>query len=258
MELRRAADALLRAQALPFASFLSPAANARWMSNAQLGYRGCANRNSQRAFSSTVQRKAIRPSATTSATPPTNSKPTILESNPTKPQPSLEDTAKSLWASKPRTTGYGILSPEKERAMNGGTSASDLLATLNAKRSPSSSADISRMKIALAPGGLSTSQAIHDDVAAIPKAARKPILLNPSTGRSVTIGSTGIDVAKGFRLMEMSCARNKVKSDFMRQRFHERGGLKRKRLRRERWRVRFLDGFKATVLRVKQLKNQGW
>ncbi len=202
----------------------------------------------------------MRPSATTSAAPLQRSEASIAESSQSESQPSLEDTAKSLWASKPRTnTGYGILSPEKERAMNGGTSASDLLRTLNSTRSSSSTVDINRMNFGpLAPIGKNTSKDIMDGVTAIPKAARKPILLNPSTGRSVTIGSTGIDVAKGFRLMEMSCARNKVKNDFMRQRFHERGGLKRKRLRRERWRVRFLDGFKSTVARVKQLKNQGW
>lgn len=92
----------------------------------------------------------------------------------------------------------------------------------------------------------------------IPKPVRKPLQLGPSLGRSVTIGSTGIDVARGFRLVEQSCARNRVKLDAAMQRFHERGGLKRKRLRRERWRRKFMDGFKATVARVKQLKNQGW
>jgi ribosomal protein S21 len=81
--------------------------------------------------------------------------------------------------------------------------------------------------------------------------------LEPSTGRSINVG-TGIDFARGLRLLEQSCARNRVRADFTSQRFHERGGLKRKRLRRQRWRRRFMEGFKATVGRVKQLKNQGW
>lgn len=67
-----------------------------------------------------------------------------------------------------------------------------------------------------------------------------------------------IDVGRGFKLLEMSCARNKVRREANNQRFHERPGLKRKRLRRERWRKKFMEGFKATVGRVKQLKNQGW
>jgi small subunit ribosomal protein MRP21 len=91
----------------------------------------------------------------------------------------------------------------------------------------------------------------------IPVPQKVPMRLNPSTGRSVTISST-LDLSRGLRLLEQNCARNKVRSDFTRQRFHERPGLKRKRLRRERWRRRFMLGFKAAVSRVKELKNQGW
>ena len=89
------------------------------------------------------------------------------------------------------------------------------------------------------------------------KQEKVPMRLNPSTGRSVQVGG-GVDVGRAFNLLEMSCARNSVKHDFNYQRFHERGGLKRKRLRRQRWRKRFMEGFRATVMRVKQLKNQGW
>jgi len=81
--------------------------------------------------------------------------------------------------------------------------------------------------------------------------------LNPSLGREVAIGPS-LDISRGIRLLEQSCARNKVRADSTRQRFHERGGLKRKRLRRERWRRRFMEGFKGTVGRVKGLRNQGW
>jgi small subunit ribosomal protein MRP21 len=102
----------------------------------------------------------------------------------------------------------------------------------------------------------SLSQDVEREVRIL-KPLRVPIKLGPSTGRSVQIGA-GIDVGRGFKLLEQSCARNGVKRDANNQRFHERPGLKRKRLRRERWRRKFLEGFKATVGRVKQLKNQGW
>lgn len=86
----------------------------------------------------------------------------------------------------------------------------------------------------------------------------KPALrLNARTGRSVVVAG-GVDVGRSFNLLGMSCARNKVKVDFNRQKFHERGGLKRKRLKRERWQRRFMAGFKATVSRVKEMKRQGW
>jgi small subunit ribosomal protein MRP21 len=84
-----------------------------------------------------------------------------------------------------------------------------------------------------------------------------PLRLNPSMGRHASV-TQNIDVGRAFRMVEMSCGRNKVRGDANKQRFHERPGLKRKRLRRERWRKRFQEGFKATVNRVKQLKHQGW
>jgi small subunit ribosomal protein MRP21 len=81
--------------------------------------------------------------------------------------------------------------------------------------------------------------------------------LTPRTGRTVHVGGN-IDVGKGFRLLAQSCAKNRVKQDHTYQRFHERPGLKRKRLKSQRWRKRFMLGFRATVTRVKQLKAQGW
>jgi small subunit ribosomal protein MRP21 len=86
---------------------------------------------------------------------------------------------------------------------------------------------------------------------------RVPFVLKPLTGRMVDV-KRNVDVGRAFKLLEQSCARNRVRADFTKQRFHERPGLKRKRLRRERWKKRFLEGFKATVGRVKQLRAQGW
>lgn len=82
--------------------------------------------------------------------------------------------------------------------------------------------------------------------------------LNASTGRTIEVGALGIDIARGIKLLEMSCSRNRVRADANKQRFHERAGLKRKRLGRERWRRRFAEGFKGVVGRVKELKRQGW
>jgi hypothetical protein len=153
-----------------------------------------------------------------------------------------------------------------EKKLNGGDSASDLLSSLSLRNrrrdgpptsTQGSGMDVSKMldPFSSVDNGSFMQGAMQDLI--VPKTKRAPMKLGPSTGRSITIGAT-IDVGRGFRLLEMSCARNKVRSDANKQRFHERGGLKRKRLRRERWRRRFMDGFKATVGRVKQLKNQGW
>ncbi|KAI6244749.1 hypothetical protein HI914_06963 [Erysiphe necator] len=89
------------------------------------------------------------------------------------------------------------------------------------------------------------------------KTARQPINFSPSSGREVFI-SQKTNLIKAFRLVEITCSRNRVRREASMQRFHERPGLKRKRLKSQRWRERFLEGFKATVNRVQDLTRQGW
>lgn len=81
--------------------------------------------------------------------------------------------------------------------------------------------------------------------------------LRPVIGRTITLQGN-VDVARALNLLNMKVSSNKVKADANKQRFHERPGLKRKRLRRERWRARFKQGFKATCSRVRELAKQGW
>ncbi|XPS77479.1 hypothetical protein M3J09_009506 [Ascochyta lentis] len=83
--------------------------------------------------------------------------------------------------------------------------------------------------------------------------------LNPTYGRSVDLDvSRGRDIVRGIGMLGSLVARNKVKSDFNKQRFHERGGLKRKRLNSERWRARFKLGFRHVTGRVMELTRKGW
>lgn len=86
-----------------------------------------------------------------------------------------------------------------------------------------------------------------------------PVRLGPTVGRTVKVSQQkNIDVGKAFRQLEILCRKNAVKSDFARQRFHERGGLKRKRIKSERWRRTFKEGFKGMIALVKKMKKQGW
>jgi small subunit ribosomal protein MRP21 len=86
-----------------------------------------------------------------------------------------------------------------------------------------------------------------------------PMKLGPVLGRTVYVDNArGTDVARAFRGLDISCSRNKVRRDFQIQRFHERGGTKRKRLHSERWRRRFKVGFQAAVKRVLKMRKQGW
>ena len=81
----------------------------------------------------------------------------------------------------------------------------------------------------------------------------------PSVGRTIEINpDRGVDLGRAFRSLDITCALNNVRIDAARQVFHERGGLKRKRLKSERWRKRFKIGFKHVVGKVKVMRRKGW
>lgn len=78
--------------------------------------------------------------------------------------------------------------------------------------------------------------------------------MGPTAGRSVLV--TG-DVAQAFSRLGFIVRQNKVKSDSFMQRFHERPGLKRKRLKSQRHRKRFKEGFKKMVSIVQDMRRKG-
>ncbi len=91
-----------------------------------------------------------------------------------------------------------------------------------------------------------------------PRAVRT-IQSSPSVGRTVeVVPERGMDLPRALRKLEIRIALNGVRKDQMKQRFHERPGMKRKRLRSERWRARFKRGFKAMVQKVQAMRNKGW
>lgn len=88
--------------------------------------------------------------------------------------------------------------------------------------------------------------------------APPPLLrTNPYMGRAEkVVGSKTL--ARSLAHMQAKLQYNQVKQTFQKQRFHERPGLKRKRLKSERWRKRFKDGFRAMIMKVQRMKRQGW
>jgi len=88
----------------------------------------------------------------------------------------------------------------------------------------------------------------------------KPLLkLGPNVGRSFrTDNRRGVDVARIFRQLDSACSRNKVRSDFVKQRFHERPGLKRKRIRYEGKIKGFRTRFTKVVQMVQTMTKSGW
>lgn len=90
-----------------------------------------------------------------------------------------------------------------------------------------------------------------------PVPTRPALRLVPRTGRTIHV-TRNADVARSFQLLSIHVSSNRVRHDLNSQRYHERPGLKRKRLKSERWQKRFQKGFKACVKRVRELTKQGW
>ncbi|KJZ74555.1 hypothetical protein HIM_06151 [Hirsutella minnesotensis 3608] len=83
------------------------------------------------------------------------------------------------------------------------------------------------------------------------------------TGRTVFVKTKGgpqtaTTPTIAIKVLQKLCRDQKVKQKAREQKFHERPGIKKKRLRMSRWRARFKTGFKATIGRVLELKRQGW
>ena len=104
-----------------------------------------------------------------------------------------------------------------------------------------------------------TAKNIIADEGAPVRRSKKTVRSRPALGRTIEVEPTkGIDFGQALRKLDILLATNKVRSEQRRQKFHERPGLKRKRLKSERYRAYFKSAFTAAVARVKMMKSQGW
>ncbi|WPG99878.1 Hypothetical protein R9X50_00269800 [Acrodontium crateriforme] len=260
MEASRAAEALLR-HAQPLMPFLAPAwsrstssvraANA--ISRHFTAQRSVSN--GQRAFSTTVRRHEGQPKTSTPPTAPTE---TATESisqllDATASFGNASSSRKNFQSSNRMTNRSPALGSYYPRS---GDSASDLFNSVR----DSSAGRVTSTGSSFSAADLNSIW--NPSIAGPPLPLEdKPftIKLGPTVGRTVNVDTKrGTDVASAFRQLDIQCNQNRVRADFNRQRFHERPGLKRKRLRRERWRRRFQQGFNEVVQRVQKMRTQGW
>ena len=115
--------------------------------------------------------------------------------------------------------------------------------------------------------GLRGSSSPGQDMASKAIAASEPparrnkhtIRSRPSVGRTIEVEpKAGVDLGQALRKLGILIAVNKVRHEQKMQRYHERPGLRRKRVKSERYRKRFMESFNAAVSRVKDMKRQGW
>lgn len=254
----------MRTQTSSVAAFLTPSVASRCPST-----RRCPYTSASRAFTTSAPRHA-GPKITTTAAPVKNGN--EIEAA------EIQEKVQSLWGKplqRDRTTRFS--SPAAQRANRASSfnssrpdvknpvdsSQEELLAAFNREYKPRNSTGLGFANMVDPTPNSATD--LMSDISAMgigrgPPAVRPPPMrLNASTGRTVMINQNGgVDLGRGFTLLAQNVARNKIRAEFNKQRFHERPGLKRKRLRSERWRKRFMVGFKAAVGRVKILKRQGW
>ena len=113
------------------------------------------------------------------------------------------------------------------------------------------------------PGYQTSAPAPLNTQAMLAESSRQPQLprmrLTAALGRTVNIApNRGLDLARAFNLLRIKIATSNIRGESAKQRYHERPGLKRKRLRSENWRRRFMTGFQAMVAQVRHMKRQGW
>ena len=86
-----------------------------------------------------------------------------------------------------------------------------------------------------------------------------PPLNSKRVGKTINVDpSKGKDIGRSFQILSALVSRDRIKVDYNKQKFYERTGIKRKRVRCERWRKKFKAGFVGTITRVQSLKNMGW
>lgn len=286
MELRRLGDPLIRPRASPLLSFLAPSVSQSWWSVASS--RSVRNHpanspiNSNPSFHTTACRSA--------EPPPTPADVEKAQSNLSRPKsPSAADFS---FLAKPQKASFNTSS--KSSASRRFAPDQDVAKLLDqtldslpnpAKRQPSTiniptSADKTRKALgsflerergARKPGQVAQSMdfptptenpqvSLLNNIRLKPAVrAKRTIRSRPTVGRTIEVNQEGGQhVASALKRLEILCSVNRIRADQSRQRFHERPGLKRKRLKSERWRRLFKASFKMTVARVQEMRRKGW
>jgi hypothetical protein len=85
-----------------------------------------------------------------------------------------------------------------------------------------------------------------------------PLRFRPSVeaGRSVTLGRSNLTTRLAH--LDSLIKNEKVKSMSISQKFHERPGLRRKRLKSARWRKGFKKDFYGLISKIREMRSMGW
>ncbi|KAI9799476.1 MAG: hypothetical protein M1833_003998 [Piccolia ochrophora] len=243
MKARRVlADAFFQPPCSPIPPFLNP--------SLYLQTRHRLSVQSSRTFSSNTSRPQQESESSSDDIAPKTAPP-----NPPKdrssPTHQIQDLLSGLQSSPERQASRNKSNPLFDPRGNSGTDLLHFFRESNKRGSPSTRDAISRMETPRSGMG----------PLAPPRAAPAPppIRLSPALGRSVAMeGERGRDLGRALTLLNIRCAQEVIKGDSMQQRFHERPGKKRKRIKSATWRKSFLKGFRDVVYKVQDMKRKGW
>jgi hypothetical protein len=259
MELCRAAEALLRSRTLPLA--FPTSSSTQYQTRLRRGINGVNGPQFGRNISSSLRLSSPGEATAASTEQLSGSRHSTASGSPLPPDWVRNSSNQGILFSsqqpKAKDDIVSLYSDSSEIFANNGNSASDLLASFNRIRGVRKSIELDITRMAQPPGASPSSLMEMIRSQELMPTTKNPLRLTPQIGRTITLGP-GIDLIRGIRLLEHSCIRNRVRGDFNRQRFHERPGLRRKRLKSMRWRKNFMISFRHTVDRVKQLRLQGW
>lgn len=276
MEIRRFGDTLFRYRISPLLSFHLPSVSSlplHTTATCHKSYSAPGNISTSRG--TTAERLARRYASSTAANNTTTSGSSHKE-EPPQDSPSASDAFGPAIDKLLRDTLNDRPSPggTRERTSDyinpyriGKTSSDSVTDVFNrtfGKQKPTQGAFASAMEM---PNSSSTSSTkVSKDVSSTLINPQEPatrasltVRSRPSVGRTVEINpERGVDLGRGLQKLEVTCYLNNVRIDAARQKFHERPGLKRKRLKSERWRKKFQIGFRHVVGKVKVMRRKGW
>ena len=275
MEVRCIGETLWRSGAYPIQSFLAPSLSTAWRSRLSTGSSHHEHTRSQRCFSTSVGFRAEDSSPKSTSEKPSQSsdqraklKDIFKLSREQQPPSAVYRQSMSRANTNPRINAkLDELFPSdasstqpSSRTVTEVTNAFDSWSEKHRGMRPGSIASSMLM-----PNGKDGSMGYQRNITEVhaselPKMRNKrTIRSRPTVGRTIEVDEKmGVDLGRALSKLAMLCKNNNVKDDQKAQRYHERPGLKRKRLKHDRWRRYFRTGFEAMVQRAVQMRRQGW
>lgn len=274
MEVGRLREPLLRSSPFPLLSFLVPSITPAWRPTSSFRLSYYAPSQDSKAFSTTTRHEAERSTAT---------EPSGKQNAPRdKIAYVFERTQKDQPPSAVSARTQQIRDIKLQTKIN---AKLDQMFPSKGKQSLASSADDVRdayyastttTRAGLGSGKIagsmlmphedsfsSTQRQVTADVPAdstrMAQRSKRTIRSRPALGRTVEVEpALGADFGIAYKRLSILLSLNKVRQDLKKQKYYERAGAKRKRLKSERWRKFFQAGFRATVAKVKRMRRQGW